>query len=153
MVDRKTQFLTTADGRTLCFAEWARADGVSVFALHVSPGSRLDVAAETEAVVTELGGRLITYDRPGYGRSDPRDPATRVVDHVEDVREIADRLGIDGFSITGSSGGAPHALAVAARLPDRVPISGRPSSSRRRMRPATPISTTGRELGGPSTPG
>jgi pimeloyl-ACP methyl ester carboxylesterase len=120
MVDRRTQFLTTADGRKLCFAEWGLADGAPVFALHVSPGCRLGVAAETVAIVTELGGRLITYDRPGYGQSDPRGPETRVVDHVDDVRAIADRLGIDGFSITGSSGGAPHALAVAARLPDRV---------------------------------
>lgn len=120
MDDKKTQFLTTADGRRLCFAEWGRPDGVPVFVLHGSPGSRLGIAAETEAVVTDLGGRLITYDRPGYGQSDGRGPATRVVDHVEDVRAIADRLGIAGFSITGNSGGAPHALAVAARFPDRV---------------------------------
>jgi pimeloyl-ACP methyl ester carboxylesterase len=120
MVDRRTQFVTTADGRRLCFAEWGPAEGVPVFALHGSPGCRLGVAAETEGVVTELGGRLITYDRPGYGQSDRRGSETRVVDHVDDVRAIADRLGIDGFSITGSSGGAPHALAVAARLPDRV---------------------------------
>ena len=120
MVDRTTQFVTTADGRKLCFAEWGPADGVPVFALHGSPGCRLGVATETEGVVRELGGRLITYDRPGYGQSDRRGPETRVVDHVDDVRAIADRLGIDGFSITGSSGGAPHALAVAARLPDRV---------------------------------
>jgi len=120
MVDRKTQFVTTPDGRRLCFAEWGRADGVPVFELHVSPGCRLGVSAETEGVVTELGGRLITYDRPGYGQSDRRGPETRVVDHVDDVRAIADWLTIDAFSITGRSGGAPHALAVAARLPDRV---------------------------------
>jgi pimeloyl-ACP methyl ester carboxylesterase len=120
MVDRRTQFLTAADGRVLCFAEWGRADGVPVFTLHGSPGSRLGVAAETEALVSDLGARLITYDRPGYGRSDRRGPTTRVVDHVEDVRAIADKLGVDKFSITGNSGGAPHALAVAARLPDRV---------------------------------
>jgi pimeloyl-ACP methyl ester carboxylesterase len=120
MVDRRTQFLTTAEGRRLCVAEWGQADGVPVFALHGSPGCRLGVAAETEAVVTQLGGRLIAYDRSGYGQSDPRGPETRVVDHVDDVRAIADWLRIDGFSITGNSGGAPHALAVAARLPDRV---------------------------------
>jgi pimeloyl-ACP methyl ester carboxylesterase len=120
MVDRRTQFLTTADGRRLCFAEWGQAEGVPVFALHGSPGCRLSVATETDAIVTELGGRLITYDRPGYGQSDRRGPEARVVDHVDDVRAIADRLGIDSFSITGFSGGAPHALAVAARLSDRV---------------------------------
>jgi pimeloyl-ACP methyl ester carboxylesterase len=120
MVDRRTQVLTTADGRRLCFAEWGLPDGLPVFALHGSPGCRLGVATETDAIVTELGGRLITYDRPGYGQSDRRGPETRVVDHVDDVRAIADRLRIDSFSITGFSGGAPHALAVAARLSDRV---------------------------------
>jgi pimeloyl-ACP methyl ester carboxylesterase len=120
MVDRRTQFATTTSGRTLCFAEWGPADGVPVFILHGSPGCRLDVAAATEGVITELGGRLITYDRPGYGQSDRRGPETRVVDHVDDVRVVADWLGIDRFSITGNSGGAPHALAVAGRLPDRV---------------------------------
>jgi pimeloyl-ACP methyl ester carboxylesterase len=43
-----------------------------------------------------------------------------VADCVGDVSAIADALGIERFAITGGSGGGPHALAVAARLPDRV---------------------------------
>ncbi len=41
-------------------------------------------------------------------------------DAAADVRAIADRLGIDRFAVVGVSSGGPHALAVAAGLPDRV---------------------------------
>ncbi len=43
-----------------------------------------------------------------------------MVDCIEDVAAIADDLGIDRFAVMGSSGGGPHALAVAACLPERV---------------------------------
>ena len=37
-----------------------------------------------------------------------------------DVRAIADALKLDHFAVLGRSGGAPHALACAALLPQRV---------------------------------
>src|SRR4051794_33291793 len=80
-----TQFLTTADGRVLCFAQWGRRDGFPVVTLHGSPGSRF-ISRRAEALMHELRIRLITYDRPGYGHSTRRGPNTRVVDHVGDVR-------------------------------------------------------------------
>jgi pimeloyl-ACP methyl ester carboxylesterase len=43
-----------------------------------------------------------------------------VVDCVSDVATIADALDIQRFAVCGGSGGGPHALAVAARLPERV---------------------------------
>jgi pimeloyl-ACP methyl ester carboxylesterase len=43
-----------------------------------------------------------------------------VADCAGDVRLIADALGLDDFAVVGRSGGGPHALAVAAGLPDRV---------------------------------
>jgi pimeloyl-ACP methyl ester carboxylesterase len=107
-----------SDGRTLAVAEWGDADGVPVFSLHGSPGSRLSRHYD-ESVYARAGARVITYDRPGYGGSD-RDPGRRVVSCVGDVAAIADALGIERFAVTGGSGGGPHALAVAARLPDRV---------------------------------
>jgi pimeloyl-ACP methyl ester carboxylesterase len=67
----------------------------------------------------QRGVRLISYDRPGYGGSD-RKPGRRVVDVAEDVTAIADELGLDRFAVVGRSGGAPHALACAALLPERV---------------------------------
>jgi pimeloyl-ACP methyl ester carboxylesterase len=42
------------------------------------------------------------------------------VNCVEDVAALADTLEIDRFAVVGGSGGGPHALAVAARLPERV---------------------------------
>ena len=63
--------------------------------------------------------RVITYERPGYGQSSRR-PGLRVVDAAEDVALIADRLGIGEFAVLGISAGGPRALAVAARLPERV---------------------------------
>ena len=72
-----------------------------------------------ESVYADAGARVITYNRPGYGESE-RHRGRRVVDCVDDVAALADTLGIEQFSVIGGSGGAPHALAVAARLPDRV---------------------------------
>jgi pimeloyl-ACP methyl ester carboxylesterase len=69
--------------------------------------------------VAEAGLRLVSYDRPGYGRS-TRHPGRRVVDCVGDVAAIADELGLERFAVTGVSGGGPHALAVGAHLPERV---------------------------------
>jgi pimeloyl-ACP methyl ester carboxylesterase len=108
-----------SDGRTLAYEQIGAADGVPVFVLHGTPGSRLSGQHPDPARVSQAGLRVITYDRPGYGRS-TRHPGRSVVDCVADVAAIADELGIERFFVTGGSGGGPHALAVAARLPDRV---------------------------------
>ncbi len=96
-------------------ATWMRSLS---FLLHGTPGSRF--AGQGDAsVYADVGARLITYDRPGYGGSD-RSRGRRVVDCVADVAAIADSLGIERFGVTGGSWGGPHSLAVAARLPERV---------------------------------
>ncbi len=112
-----TAYVTAPDGRTIALAEWGVQDGWPLFALHGCPGSRY---------LRHIGGvyerhqvRAITYDRPGYGRSTRR-RGLRVVDAAEDVALIADQLGIDKFAVLGISAGGPRALAVAARLPERV---------------------------------
>jgi pimeloyl-ACP methyl ester carboxylesterase len=66
-----------------------------------------------------MGVRLISYDRPGYGKSD-RKASRLVADAAEDVETIADYMDIDRFAVLGRSGGGPHALACAALLPHRV---------------------------------
>ena len=112
------QTVRASDGRTLTFAEWGDLDGSPVFSLHGTPGSRFTRHYD-ESVYAEVGARVITYDRPGYGGSD-RNRGRRVVDCVADVTAIADKLGIEQFAVIGGSGGGPHCLAVAARLPERV---------------------------------
>jgi pimeloyl-ACP methyl ester carboxylesterase len=114
------------DGRRLAFAEWGAPDGKPVFLFHGRPGSRLlcpDVDATDAADV-----RLITVDRPGYGRSEPR-PGRTLLDWADDVEELADRLGLERFPIIGWSSGGPHALACCVRIPSRVSVVGLAAAS------------------------
>lgn len=104
--------------RRLGVEHWGSPDGFPVFLLHGTPGCRLSVRPG-DSELRRLGVHLITYDRPGYGRSDPH-PGRSVADAADDVRTIADALGIKRFAVIGRSGGGPHALACAALLPDRV---------------------------------
>ncbi len=90
--------------------------------LHGTPGSRVGPFPK-ERVLYELGVRLISFDRPGYGGSDRLSPRL-VADVVPDVVAIADELKIDRFAVLGRSGGGPHALACAALLPERVTRAG-----------------------------
>jgi len=113
-----TQTVAAPDGRALTIAECGDPDGFPVFFLHGTPGSRFAGQGAASAYA-DVGARVITYDRPGYGGSD-RFRGRRVVDCVGDVTAIADSLGIERFAVTGSSWGGPHSLAVAARLPERV---------------------------------
>ncbi|WP_433346292.1 alpha/beta fold hydrolase [Microtetraspora malaysiensis] len=110
--------VSTTDGRLLAVEEWGVPDGTPVFYLHGSPMGRL-ARHPDDSVFTERGIRLITFDRPGFGGSTPR-PGRRVVDGADDVVAVADALGLDRFAVYGVSGGGPHALAFAARHPDRV---------------------------------
>jgi len=89
-----------------------------VFWLHGSP----NVGSPPEplfAAAEANGLRWISYDRPGYGGSDP-DDGRSVASAAADVAAVADALGIGRFAVLGHSGGGPHALACAAQLPERV---------------------------------
>src|SRR5215217_5675935 len=97
--------LETPDGRTLAYAVWGDRDGFSILGLHGTPGCRLERWPHEDLYV-ELGVCLVTHDRAGYGRSDRR-RGRRVADEVDDVRSLADELGLDRFGVTGGSGGGP----------------------------------------------
>ncbi|MBV9363446.1 MAG: alpha/beta hydrolase [Solirubrobacterales bacterium] len=116
---RATAYVKTSDGRRLAYEQLGDPGGVSVFVLHGTPGCRFSGQHPDPEKVSKAGLRLITYDRPGYGRS-TRHHGRTVVDCVTDIATIADELGLERFAVTGGSGGAPHALAAAARLPERV---------------------------------
>ncbi|MEV6489418.1 alpha/beta fold hydrolase [Actinoplanes sp. NPDC051633] len=120
-MSERLRTVTAADGRALGVARWGDPDGTPVLSLHGTPGSRLGRHPDEDAV-RRAGIDLITYDRPGYGASD-RMAGRRVVDCVGDVEAVLDALGLSRVAVTGRSGGGPHALAVAARLPDRVVVA------------------------------
>ena len=108
----------TADGRELAVEESGVPTGSPVFLLHGTPGSRLGPLPRP-MVLYQLGIRLISFDRPGYGQSG-RQTGRTVADVAADVRLLADVLEPARFAVLGRSGGAPHALACAALLPGRA---------------------------------
>jgi pimeloyl-ACP methyl ester carboxylesterase len=113
-----TQVVDAPDKRKLSVESIGAPDGKPVLLLHGTPGGR-NGPRPRGIFLYRLGIRLISYDRPGYPGS-TRKPERTVADAAADVQAIADHLRIDRFSVVGRSGGAPHALACAALLNDRV---------------------------------
>jgi pimeloyl-ACP methyl ester carboxylesterase len=83
-----------------------------------TPGTRW-LSSQLIGAARAAGFELLVIDRPGYGMTSRR-PGRRVVDVVADVHPVVEAVGWDRFAVWGGSGGAPHALAIAAQLPDRV---------------------------------
>lgn len=85
---------------------------------HGSPqtGAPLDPVLRA---ASSRGIRLLSYGRPGYGGSTPH-PGRDVASAASDTAAVADAFGVERFATMGASGGAPHALAGAALLLERV---------------------------------
>ncbi len=114
--------LRLRDGRALSYLEVGAPDGTPVIHCHGNPSSRLEVLLLAEQA-TSLKVRLIGLDRPGIGYSDPK-PGYGLLDWPDDVAELADRLGLDRFAMSGLSGGGPFALACAYKMPERLTACG-----------------------------
>jgi pimeloyl-ACP methyl ester carboxylesterase len=105
------------DGRELEYLVEGDPDGFPLVMHHGTPGSGVTYPQLSRAC-REHGLSLVMYTRAGYGTSTPR-PDRRVADVTDDVADLLDHLGHGEFLTLGWSGGGPHALACAARLPDR----------------------------------
>jgi pimeloyl-ACP methyl ester carboxylesterase len=116
--DKMVQSLALNDGRKLGFAEYGNPEGKAVFHFNGSGGSRLEYPAD-QSILSDLGIRFITTDRPGHGISDPQ-PERKLLDWPGDISQLADHLSIERFYVQGWSAGGPHALACAYLLPERV---------------------------------
>lgn len=110
--------LTLPDGRRLGYE--TQGAGAPVLTLHGAPGSRLTRFPYADRLAA-AGVQQITYDRPGYGESDPL-PGRTVADCVGDVAALLDHLDLDRVAVAGGSGGGPHALALATLLPERCTV-------------------------------
>jgi pimeloyl-ACP methyl ester carboxylesterase len=110
--------VSMADGRTLAVAEWGDPEGLPWFSIHGTPGGRIGWWKDP-TIYRRYGLRRFTLDRPGYGES-TRQRGRSVADIVPDIARVAESLGVDRFVVSGGSGGGPHALAIAALLPEQV---------------------------------
>ena len=114
--------LMLIDGRTVGYAEFGPAEGPPIVHCHGNGTSRLELDV-VESLAASAGVRLISIDRPGVGRSDPK-PGYRLLDWPDELVQVADQLGIARFAIEGMSGGAPFALACAYKIPERLQACG-----------------------------
>ena len=110
--------MTLPDGRTLAFTDIGASGGRVAFYFHGAPGGRLELVALDESFA-ELGVRVITADRPGYGGSTPLTART-TTDWCDDVCALADHLGVPRFAVMGVSSGGPYTVACASLLGQRV---------------------------------
>jgi pimeloyl-ACP methyl ester carboxylesterase len=113
-----TMNLRLPDGRSLdVFLDGPETGTPLVY--HVgSPSAGLPFAPTVE-VLAERGLRYVSFSRPGYGSSTRR-AGRSVADVVVDTEAVLDAIGATRCYVIGWSGGGPHALACAARMPTRV---------------------------------
>ncbi|KFY92738.1 hypothetical protein V500_04054 [Pseudogymnoascus sp. VKM F-4518 (FW-2643)] len=103
------------DGRQLGYSQYGDLNGHPLFFFHGLPSSRLE-CADFDPTANKLNIHLIGIDRPGLGLSTFQHNR-RITDWPNDVRRLADHLGLDTFRVIGSSAGGPYALACAHGLP------------------------------------
>ncbi|CAN0920161.1 hypothetical protein LINGRAHAP2_LOCUS31877 [Linum grandiflorum] len=122
------------DGRHLAYKEHGvpkDAASFKVIFIHGFFSCRHDpVITFHQEVYQELGVHIVSFDRPGYGESDP-DPKRSPKSLAMDVEELADKLGIGykfyvvGFSMGGQAvwgclNYIPHRLAGATLIAPAV---------------------------------
>ena len=108
-------------GRTVAVRQAGDPGGKPVVFFHGTPSCRLD-AAFADDLCAELGVRMVSFDRPGYGES-PAAPFS-LSSIARDTASLADALDVERFATLGQSGGGPFSLASAAVLGDRITRAG-----------------------------
>jgi pimeloyl-ACP methyl ester carboxylesterase len=107
-----------ADGKRIYFQEWGENHKPVILLFHGFPGCADHGKLMTMTTYLERF-RLISFDRPGYGRSDFQKGLTPLT-LAEQIKSFLDYLNIDSLSILSVSGGAPFAMATAVVMKDRV---------------------------------
>lgn len=112
------------DGRHLAYLERGIPSDSARHTLIVPHGflsSRLaGIPGVKESLLEEFGVRLITYDLPGFGESDP-DAKRTLNSSALDMVDLANSIGVnEKFWLLGFSSGALHAWAALKYIPDRI---------------------------------
>ncbi|KAM1553661.1 hypothetical protein ACFX12_006544 [Malus domestica] len=112
------------DGRFMAYKEQgvpADRARFSIIAPHSFLSSRLaGIPGLKASLLEEFGVRLLTYDLPGFGESDPH-PDRNLEFSAMDMLLLADAVGVnDKFWVVGYSSGSMHAWAALRYIPDRL---------------------------------
>ena len=109
------------DGRLLEGWVGGDPDGPLVAVLHGCPDTR-HVAMTGDEAARDVGVRLLSVNRPGYGRSTAHPSTHGSV--ADDLAGVATELGHETFAVLGMSVGGAYAVATAARHAERVSALG-----------------------------
>ncbi|KAM5550659.1 hypothetical protein ABKV19_027150 [Rosa sericea] len=114
------------DGRYLAYKEHGVSKQVArykIIFVHGFGSSRHDAVIATKTspeVIEELGVHIVSFDRPGYGESDP-DPKRTVKSLALDIEELADQLGFGSkFYVVGYSMGGQVIWSCLQYIPHRL---------------------------------
>ncbi|KAK1587673.1 hypothetical protein Q3G72_015699 [Acer saccharum] len=112
------------DGRYLAYREQgvpADRARFSIIAPHAFLSSRLSgIPGLKASLLEEFGVRLLTYDLPGFGESDPH-PNRNLESSALDMSFFAQSMGVeDKFWVLGYSSGSLHAWAALRYIPYRL---------------------------------
>lgn len=122
ILDQRGDGFVQANGLQLHYEQWGHG-AKTVVALH---GTSLHGRVWywlAQALPSDY--RLIGLDQRSHGDSDRVAPGQYSVEHYcADLEAFADRMGLERFSIVGSSLGSRVALLYAARHPERVTSMG-----------------------------
>lgn len=110
--------VSTPDGRILEVLLAGPDDGFPLVFHHGTPQGAVPFGP-LERPAAARGLRVVSYSRPGYGGSSPRNTPGTVADDITDTLTVLDHLGLTEFVTLGWSGGGPRALGCAALTPGR----------------------------------
>ena len=114
-----SQFVDIGDGVTVHLRDEGPKDAPAIVLLH---GSNADLHTwEPWTAALKDQYRVIRFDQVGHGLTgpDPQDDYSRD-NYVEDIVQVADKLGLERFVLGGNSMGGKHALAFAVKHPERL---------------------------------
>jgi len=113
-------YLQTADGHQLYYAEFGNVRAPAVVVLHGGPGSSSNLAMLDWFDLRRW--RVVLFDQRGSGKSLP----TGSLEHnttahlVDDIEQLRQHLAISTWTVVGGSWGAYLALAYVARHAERI---------------------------------
>ncbi|KAJ0978217.1 hypothetical protein J5N97_013691 [Dioscorea zingiberensis] len=112
------------DGRYMAYHEQgvpAERARFSLISPHSFLSSRLaGIPGIKASLLEEFGVRLVTYDLPGFGESDPH-PDRNLNSSAMDMLSLATAVGVqDNFWVLGYSGGGMHAWAALRYIPYKI---------------------------------
>jgi pimeloyl-ACP methyl ester carboxylesterase/DNA-binding CsgD family transcriptional regulator len=111
-------FVARPDGSRIAVSDYGPAGAPPVLVVHSSMTTR-HVAAPLLRALQAAGYRVLSIDRPGFGRSDMVDALCLFEAAVDDFERVLDALKLPSVAIV-TRGAAQFVLAAGRRLPQRL---------------------------------